>query len=94
MFKRTCFEYEKELRAIILTEPVTRKAKKEYWWKNGIRGMPDILYQQVDLPILVEKIHVSPKAGNWFEGLVNMVAEKYGYKFEIEKSTLSNEPTF
>ncbi len=94
MFKRKCFEYEKELRAVILTEPVTEKAKKQYLTKLGIKGMPEGLDEQVDLHKLVEKIYVSPTAGAWFEELVRSVVDKYGFNLEITRSSLADNPTF
>jgi hypothetical protein len=94
MFKRPCFAYEKELRVVILTEPVTEKAKKQYWWKNGIRGMPEVQYQQVNLAILVEKIHVSPTSGQWFYDLVNSVVKKYGFSLPVASSSIADNPTY
>ncbi len=94
MFKRKCFEYEKELRAFILTEPVTEKAKKQYLKKQGIRGMPEGLDEQVDLKMLVERIYVSPTAGKWFVELVKSVVKKYGFDIDVVLSPLADSPTF
>ena len=93
-FKRKCFEYEKELRAVILTEPVTEKAKKQYLTKRGIRGMPEGLDEPVDLHMLVEKIYVSPTAEKWFGELVKSVVEKYGFNIAVVPSPLADNPTF
>ena len=94
MFKRKCFEYEKELRAIILAAPVTEQAKEQFFSKFGIKGMPEGLLKEVDLHILIEKIYVSPTAGSWFEELVRSVVEKYGFNIGVTQSSLADKPTF
>jgi hypothetical protein len=94
MFKRKCFEHEKELRAIILTAPETEQAKQQFFSKFGIKGMPEGLPKEVDLYTLIEKIYVSPTAEKWFEKLVRSVVEKYGFNIEVTKSSLADKPTF
>lgn len=94
MFKRKCFEYEKELRAVVLFEPNTGKAMKQCLTKRGIIGMPEWLDVPVDLHVLVEKIYVSPTAGRWFVELVKSVVKKYGLNLEVVLSPLADKPTF
>ena len=94
MFKRKCFEFEKELRAIILTAPFTEQAKKEYLTKRSIRGTPDGLVVQVDLNTLVEKVYVAPTAEKWFGELVKSVVENYGFNLAVVPSSLADNPTF
>jgi hypothetical protein len=94
MYKRNCFEYEKELRAVIFTSPVTEQAKKAYYSKLALRGIPEGLDIAVELPTLIEKIYVSPTAGKWFLELVSSVVEKYGFNIQVEPSSLAVNPTF
>jgi hypothetical protein len=51
-------------------------------------------YLPVDLNVLIEKIHVSPKTRKWLFELIKSVTTKYGFKFDIQPSTLDFEPVF
>ncbi len=94
MFKRKCFEYEKELRAIVLTEPLSEKTKNAYYTKLVVRDMPKGLDVLVNLNTLVERVYVSPTAEEWFEQLVRSVIDKYGFTIDVKPSSLADAPTF
>lgn len=93
MFKRKCFEYETELRAILFNF-MTEKDKRQFFSKPSIRGMPKGLYIEVDLPTLIERVYISPYTQNWFSDLVKSVVDKYGFQFEVLPSSLADKPYF
>ncbi|MBN2602613.1 MAG: hypothetical protein JXA91_00585 [Candidatus Thermoplasmatota archaeon] len=77
-YKRKCFEYEMEVRAIFMNI------------NNPNKG--EII--PCDLSILVEEVFVSPSASSWFIQLVNDVNEKYGVKIKVSPSELIQEPFY
>jgi hypothetical protein len=77
-YKRSAFEYEKEMRAVI----VDRNEGK-----SGITV-------SADPNAYIEKIVVSPLAQPWFIDVVKSICKKYGCKFSVEESSLSLKPTY
>ena len=87
--KRKSFEHERELRAVILEVPTPGD--------QILIGPPNSkLGRQVAISLtdLIEAVHVSPEAPEWFAELVVNVAAKYGFKFEIKHSVLSKTPVY
>lgn len=77
-YKRTAFQHEKEIRAII------RKPEL------GENGLPI----DVDVERLIEKVYISPSAPSWFACLVENVLKKYGLNKEVLHSKLDEEPIY
>lgn len=48
----------------------------------------------VDLGTLIEEIHISPTAPDWFADLVKNVCSQYGPKAPVEQSRLAGSPVF
>lgn len=89
--KRKSFEHEAELRAVVAE-----------WVKNEDGSYFDFeasawdvgVEVEVDLGILVERIHVSPTAPEWFAGLVAAVTARYGFTWGVTQSLLLEDPLF
>ena len=93
LHKRKSFEHESEIRAIVQEIPTN---------DQGIDYSQDICdigkYYKVDLPLLiggeVGKVVVAPFAPDWFLELVESVTKRYNFDFCVEKSVLSDNPTW
>lgn len=77
-YKRSAFEYEKELRAVIRDEDI--KAS----------GLPIT----VNPNELIDKVVISPLSQPWFADVVESVCKKYECDFYVEKSNLSLKPNY
>lgn len=87
--KRKSFEYEKEIRALIL-DLNTKDKKLDLDSCKFSHGF----YVPVDLEILIEKIYVSPASPDWFYTLVKSITNKYEIDKDVIKSNLSDDPVF
>lgn len=76
--KRKSFEYEREVRALIMDLECEALGKI----------MP------CDLTTLIEEVFVSPQASVWFVSLVNDVNDKFGLHVKVSPSELLEEPFF
>jgi hypothetical protein len=90
VYKRKCFEHERELRAII---------QSFYHNKNGSINykksrFDDGAYIEVDLGILIENIFVAPTSPKWVFKLVKSTMQKYGLNKRILQSEMENTPIF
>lgn len=94
IFKRKCFEHEKELRAFILTAPSTEQAKREYATTLTVKEIPEGLYVKVNLEMLIEKVLVSPTAKAGFENSVKSIIKKHGLAIEVVPSSLADNPIY
>jgi hypothetical protein len=89
MYKRLSFAHEREVRAFF---PNFQDAEA-----NTQMGVPpaspgaDI---PVDLEKLVEAVFISPKAPDWYVGVLQDAIKKYGYDWEVHRSALDREPLF
>lgn len=77
-YKRTAFQHENEIRAII---------KKSSSTELG-------LLVDVDVNRLIEKVYISPSAPEWFACLVENVLKKYNLNKEVLHSKLDEEPIY
>jgi len=77
-YKRSAFEYEKELRAVITDENAE---------SSGV-------HVDIEPNQLINKVVVSPLAEPWFIDVVKSVCAKYGSAFDVEKSSLSIKPRY
>jgi len=92
LYKRKSFQHENELRAIL--------GETDYLSQNL---SPDIQERQkapigvsikVDPAKLIKKIFMAPFSPDWQIKLVQSVIRTYGYKFEITKSKMDEEPIY
>ena len=47
----------------------------------------------IDVNTLIDEVIVSPYAEDWITETVSSVVQKYGYNFEVNPSTLLDDPT-
>lgn len=88
LYKRKSFEYEKELRALIIRyRELDGKVDVNVFNKGGD-------YIPIDVQTLVENMYVSPTSGPWFCDLVKSILNKYGLKIRPIKSSLSKDPIY
>ena len=99
--KRKVFEYEQEVRVIIdIDKNVFNKLNSEEYLDSNIieAEFPDISDQgrlyNVDVNTLVDEVIISPYAEPWIEQTVRSVVQRYGFNFEVNPSTLLDDPTF
>ncbi len=86
--KRQSFMHENEVRAIIQELPPKGEEKEVFEINNELNGISI----KIDLNELIEVIHISPVAENWFEELVVDISQKHGLNSKIIKSDLYNDP--
>jgi hypothetical protein len=79
LYKRTSFDFERELRAVIKGSPDEE---------------PPGVFAACDLATLVSAMRVSPASGRWFAPLVRSVLEKYGLDVPVEESNLLANPVY
>jgi hypothetical protein len=48
----------------------------------------------VQLPTLIEAVHVPPAAPHWFREVVEETIRRFGYSFPIKQSHLDVDPIF
>ena len=77
LYKRKSFEYEKEVRVFFC----------DYRKKNK-RG----LERKVDLKRLIKAVYVSPYSPDWYRDVVEDLVFRYGYDFEVCKSSMTRKP--
>lgn len=85
LFKRKSFEHETEIRAVHCVGKYMTSADPPPY--HGLQ-IP------IDIPELVETVHIAPGTAAWLRNLVEAVTRKYGYDFSINQSTLEAEPLF
>ena len=76
-YKRKSFEYEREVRALLHS-----------FGNNDSLGIA----MKVDLESLIKGVYISPYAPAWFYSCVVDLIDKYGYKFEVNYSSMTALP--
>lgn len=89
LHKRLSYEFERELRAIISKLPLNNN-KIDF----SIELFKDGLYVDIDLDTLIENIYICPTAPEWFCELMVTVIRKFGYDFNVVKSSLCENPVW
>jgi hypothetical protein len=84
--KRSSFEHERELRAIIWSEEPINKSQIS---DETTSVQVDIVPQK-----LVKSVHVSPTAPKWFGRLVEQVLKHYTLTIPVVRSGLYDRPTY
>jgi hypothetical protein len=89
--KRKSFEYEKELRALILKIDSWKEFKNdpEDYKKKEMPGIKC----NVNLLTLIENIYIAPTAPKWFSDLAKDILEKYELNLPIKQSELEEDPS-
>ncbi len=90
LHKRKSFEYEKELRAVILKIPPERDGKIYLYQNTPDAGM----YVKIEVTKLIERVYVSPTAPDWFYDLTKSIVGKYNYEFDVLKSDLCRDSVY
>ncbi|MFC1917934.1 hypothetical protein ACFLXH_04700 [Chloroflexota bacterium] len=90
LHKRSSFEHEQELRAIILTYNKTKENLPNF--KNP--PSQDGISVPVDLGKLIQNIYVAPTSPKWFVELVKSVSKKYGLAKPVIQSELDKKPAY
>jgi hypothetical protein len=88
LHKRSSFEHEHELRAII--QPISPGSGPP----TESNPFADGILVDVDLKTLIERVYVAPTSEAWFAALVEKIARKYGLEVPIEHSDLARDPLF
>jgi hypothetical protein len=94
LHKLPCYDYEKEVRAVV--------HNRSLFWDNPKLTMWDFQYEgkegvdiSVDLSVLIKKVYVCPDSRDWFYKLVkSIVKEKYNMNFQVCPSNLLTKPGF
>ena len=84
-YKRTPFEYEQEVRAIIDVESFLHNDPYEF-------GKP----HKINVKTLIGKqseVIVSPYADRWVTGTLELIVERCGFQFPVNRSKLLDPPT-
>ncbi len=90
MCKRKSFEWENEVRAVIVRLPMPSDGDsifRKETIEEGIR-VP------VDMENLVESVYVVPGAPKWLFDLVRTTTEKFGLTIPVRQSNLDSEPIY
>lgn len=89
MHKRKSFEHEREIRVIDDKSP-----KVPLPMESGETPPEYGVYHEVNLRELIEKIYIAPSSPGWFRDLVDKVTDRYGFKVDVIKSSLDDEPFY
>jgi hypothetical protein len=91
LFKRKSFEYEHELRAMIVRYP---DGDPNFPIIDRPDSMVHGVYVATDLELLIERIYVAPGVPHWFGDVVRDVIRKYGLEVEVVTSDLASRPLY
>ena len=99
--KRKEYEHEQEVRLIVDIDPFIRDALNIQTVENVDSfletGLPDIcdigMLFNIDVNTLIDEVIVSPYAKDWVTETLRSVVQKFGFNFEVNPSTLLDDPT-
>lgn len=81
LHKRRSFEHEREVRLVTL-----------HTAEDGLEAQPAGFYAEVDLDVLVERVHVAPSSPEWFRQAVVAATQQFGLDCEVVTSRLAERP--
>lgn len=98
--KRKEYEHEQEVRLIVDIDPFIRDALNIQTVENVDSfletGLPDIcdigMLFNIDVNTLIDEVIVSPYAKDWVTETLRSVVQKFGFNFEVNPSTLLDDP--
>jgi hypothetical protein len=95
VYKRTSFEFENEVRAVIQDFPMVEdpQAEGRKTLDLNVPSPPGKLVA-VDLNTLIDEIRVSPIAPSWFSDLVVSVCARYEVDKPVTQSSLAGPPVY
>ncbi len=95
MLKRRSFDFEKEVRAIAKKRNQTffKDENDQPFVKYGVNTFAG-LRVEVDPQEFIEKIVVSPLAGDWFVDLIRELLRRFDLDIHVAKSELTQNPSF
>lgn len=88
--KRKSFEHEKELRGMVWKPGSGKPGPIDFSssaWEYG-------LYVKVDVPRLIERIHLAPTAPKWMYEMLSSVLKRYPFDIEVKQSDLDKTPVY
>jgi hypothetical protein len=88
--KRKSFEHEREIRAII-REVLRNNLGIEL---AGEPNPQEGILVPVSVSELVTQVSVAPTTAEWFRDLVGRVTARYGYTFNVIRSSLDERPVY
>lgn len=95
VYKRSSFEHERELRAVIQDYSLATRTSPE---GESVLDLDTItpagLRIPVDLAQLVESVYVAPEAEDWFSALVASLVRRYDRKWQVHHSDLAQDPIY
>ena len=99
--KRKEYEHEQEVRLIVDIDPFVRDALNNQTEENVDSfldtGLPDIcdigMLFNIDVSTLIDEVIVSPYAKDWITETLRSVVQKFDFNFQINPSTLLDNPT-
>ena len=89
LYKRPYFEYEQEVRATVMSTLQLVLGED-----TSLNFVGSGTYVRVDVDKLIEEVVLSPYAASWHHELVCSVAQKYGLKAPIRRSSVRDKPTW
>ena len=89
IYKRISFEYEKELRALIINPKCVSRIPTS---QEELDQNPKGLSVSVDLDILIENIFIAPNSPAWVKEVLTSVLQKYGINKVPVQSSLDESP--
>jgi hypothetical protein len=92
VYKRRSFEFEHELRAVVMGPPARVSIVEAINEAFGVGPTGHTL--PVDLDTLIDEVRVSPAAPAWFADLVQSVCRRYELHKPVTQSELGGDPTY
>ena len=89
LHKRKEFEYEKEVRALIMNIKGLSKQRKE----NG-DYKPRGIQVDIDIDKVVETIRAQPTTPAWARRAIEKLLERYGWGMKVKQSQIDSEPIY
>ena len=89
LHKRKEFEYEKEVRALIMNIGGLSKERKE---KGDYK--PRGITVDIDIDKVVETIRAQPTTPDWARRAIEKLLERYGWGMKVRQSEIDSEPIY
>jgi|GEM_PF-260651 len=96
IYKRKSFAHEQELRAVIWAPGLNLSNTVEQNMEEELT-IPIVQHGKsinIDINLLIERIHISPLSESWFEKIVKSIIAQYQFDFQIVSSVLLNIPEY
>ena len=97
LYKQKWFDYERELRAVVVQKKTMSNVPKGQSWIGGSQflKMPkDGIKIPVNLDVMIENIYTSPKSKDWFVELVKSITKRFSLNNIPKLSSMTEKSTF